>query len=192
MGRTAETLKRCVRAATTREVCRVSALVTLLLLPPSVLAQLPAPTGAELPTMVLKVCPKLEDAKNQADMSFQFAKVQGPVVIEPRFLWQGCFTLPVILRLRSQEEAIRPFETWVVSYDANSSTTFDAKHAGVTYKVPYTIRKQRVRYFVAEFMVPLDADDARIGQDDRGKWFPGWVEMPDDPYLSKYLQLENP
>jgi hypothetical protein len=138
--------------------------------------------------MILKVCPKLEDAKSQADLSFQFGKLKAPVTIEPEYLWKGCNVLPVTARLRSVESAITPFETWVVTYDPESSTTIDVKHAGTTHKIPYSIRKQRVRYFVATFSVPPDADDDRIGPDDRGKWFSGWIEVPDEPYLSAYLR----
>jgi hypothetical protein len=188
---TTEATERCIGRAAIRDACRVGCLlIALLLAPRSIAAQAPA-ANVELPTMVLKVCPKLEDARAQADLSSQFAKAVGPMVIEPRYVWKGCNSLPVIARLRSREESIEPLVTWAVTYDPNSSTTVDARHAGIPHKVPYALRKQRVTFFVADFMVPADADDDRIGPEDRGKWFTGWVEVPDEPYLSKYLEAER-
>jgi hypothetical protein len=174
-------------------VCCVYGLLIVLLLSPSPAgAQAPAATAAELPAMVLKVCFKLEDAKNQADMSFQFANVQKPVRIEPKFLSPGCWPMPVIARVRSDEPSIRPFETWAPTYDPDGSTIVEARHDGVTYKVPLSLRKQRVRFVLADLMVPVDADDHRIAPQDRGKWFPGWLELPDAPYLSTYLERRKP
>jgi hypothetical protein len=174
---------------TTRYLAGVGTLLAALLLTPaSVPAQPPAPSETPLPTMIMKVCPKLEDAKSQADLSFQFGKLKAPASIEAEYVWKGCNVLPVTARLQSVETAITPFETWVVTYDPESSTTIDIKHAGATHTMPYAIRKQRVRYFVATFSVPPDADDDRIGPEDRGKWFSGWIEIPDDPYLTAYLR----
>jgi hypothetical protein len=182
-------------ASSVKNVCRALALVAALVTAPPVSAQPAAPAGpaaTELPTMVMKVCPKLEDAKSQADLSAQFAKAQAPVAIEPRYLWQGCSAIPIIARLRTEEPSIKPFETWAVTYDPKSTTFIDAKHAGATHKVPYSIRRQRVKYFSGEFIIPPDVDDTRIHADDRGKWYAGWIEVPDEPYLSKFLQSRKP
>ena len=154
----------------------------------SVAAQPPAKTSKELPTMVSKVCVTLENAKAQADLSYEFGQQPQPPRVDPRFLHEGCFNMPVIARLRSAEPSIQPYETWAVTFEPKSTRLVDAKHAGVVYKVPVVLRKQNVKFFVAEMMVPTDTDDTRIPKEQMGRWFMGWVEVPDAPYLSAYLE----
>jgi hypothetical protein len=173
---------------------KIATLLTLavgFVLAGTTLGAQPPATATELPAMILKVCLTLERARSQADLSFEFAQVPQPARIEPRFIEDGCTSLPVVARLRSVETSITPFETWAVTYDPGSPRLVDARHAGVTYKVPVALRKQTVRYFAADLMVPVDAEDERIGPEDRGKWFGGWVEVPDSPYLSKYLEVRG-
>jgi hypothetical protein len=153
----------------------------------SVAAQPPAEKTTELPTMVLKVCLTLDNAKAQADLSFEFGQQPQPPRIDPKFLQEGCSPMPVIARLRSVEPSIQSYETWAPTFEPKSARIIDAKHAGVVYKVPVMLRKQNVKFFVAEMMVPTDTDDERIPKEHLGRWFKGWVEVPDEPYLSTYL-----
>lgn len=141
--------------------------------------------------MVLKVCVTLENAKAQADLSYEFGQQPQPSRVDPKFIHEGCSPMPVIARLRTPEPSIQPYDTWTVSFEPKSSRMVDAKHAGVIYKVPVILRKQNVKFFVAEMMVPTDTDDTRIPKEHLGRWFMGWVEVPDEPYLSAYLERRD-
>jgi hypothetical protein len=155
----------------------------------SVAAQPPAEKITELPTMVLKVCLTLDNAKAQADLSYEFGQQpQAPPRIDPKFLQEGCSPMPVIARLRSVEPSIQPYETWTPTFEPKSTRIIDAKHAGVVHHVPVVLRKQTVKFFEADMMVPSDTDDERIPKEHRNRWFKGWVEVPEEPYLSTYLE----
>ena len=76
----------------------------------------------------------------------------------------------------AREATIPAFETWTMAYDRDSENLTSAERGGVTYRISVAIRKQPVAYYVGQ----LTLRD--------GHTFQGWIELPDEPYLAKYLQ----
>ena len=136
--------------------------------------------NAELGQMVFTVCPTLQSAKAQAAMSRDWGQTTYDRATAAAHLHDKCLRLKATVVPAAREPRIPAFETWTMAYDRDSQSLTSAARGGVTYRVGVSIRKQPVAWYVGE----LTLDD--------GHTFRGWIEIPAEPYLAKYLEDRTP
>lgn len=143
-------------------------------------AQSLVPLNAELGQMVVTVCPTLQTAEAQAAMSRAWGTAAYDRATASEHLHDKCLRVKATVVPSAREAAIPSFETWTMAYDRDSQTRTNAARNGVSYSIGVAIRKQTVAYYVGQ----LTLND--------GHSFEGWIEIPDEPYLAKYLQDQKP
>ncbi len=136
--------------------------------------------NTELGQMVFTVCPTLQSAQAQAMMSREWGLAAYDRTTAAAHLHDKCLRVKATVVPAAREAAIQPFETWTMAYDRDSENLTSAERGGVAYKVGVAIRKQPVAYYVG-WLTLRD-----------GHTFQGWIEIPDEPYLAKYLQDKKP
>jgi hypothetical protein len=132
--------------------------------------------NADLGQMVFTVCPTLKAAQAQAAMSRDWGMTAYDRATAPEHLHDKCLRLKATVVPTAREATIATFETWTMAYDRDSQSLTSAAHDGVTHRIGIAIRKQPVAWYVGR----LTLTD--------GHTFQGWIEIPDEPYLAKYLQ----
>lgn len=136
--------------------------------------------NAELGQMVVTVCPTLESAQAQAALSRAWGATSYNRSTATEHLHDKCLRVKATVVPSAREDTIPSLETWTMAYDRDSDTLTSAERQGVTYRIGVAIRKQSVGYYVGQ----LTLND--------GHTFQGWIEIPDEPYLAKYLQDRKP
>ncbi|HKU95082.1 MAG TPA: hypothetical protein VJR58_07400 [Vineibacter sp.] len=136
--------------------------------------------NAELGQMVVTVCPTLESAQAQAALSRSWGTTAYDRSTAADHLHDKCLRVKATVVPSAREDTIAAFETWTMAYDRDSQTLTSAEREGVTYRIGVAIRKQTVAYYVGQ----LTLND--------GSTFQGWIEIPNEPYLAKYLQEQKP
>lgn len=129
--------------------------------------------------MVFTVCPTLQSAQAQADMSRAWGLAVYDRNSASAHLHDKCMRVKATVVPAAREATIPAFETWTMAYDRDSLTLTSASRGGVTYRIGVAIRKQRVAYYVGQ----LTLSD--------GHTFRAWIEIPDEPYLVKYLREQQ-
>ena len=132
--------------------------------------------NTELGQMVFTVCPTLQSARAQAALSREWGLAAYDRTTASAHLHDKCLRVKATVVPAALEVTIPAFETWTMAYDRDSGNLTSAERGGVTYKISVAIRKQPVAYYVGQ----LTLHD--------GHTFQGWIEIPDEPYLAKYLQ----
>jgi hypothetical protein len=150
--------------------------VAAILCPVAAAAEGLVPLNVELGQMVFTVCPTLQSARAQAAMSRAWGTMAYDRDTAPEHLYDKCLRVKATVVPAAREASIPSFETWTMAYDRNSRRLTSAARDGVVYSVGVAIRKQPVAYYVGR----LTLTD--------GATFEGWIEIPDEPYLAKYLQ----
>jgi hypothetical protein len=135
--------------------------------------------NTELGQMVVTACPTLQSAHAQAALSRAWGLAAYDRATASEHLYDKCLRVKATVVPAAREAAIPGFETWTMAYDRDSESLTSAERGGVTYRIGVAIRKQPVSYYVGQ----LTLRD--------GHTFQGWIELPDEPYLAKYLQDNN-
>jgi hypothetical protein len=136
--------------------------------------------NTELGQMVFTVCPSLQAAQAQAAMSREWGTMVYDRATASQHLHDKCLRLKATVVPAARESAIPAFETWTMAYDRDSQSMTSAERGGITYRIGIAIRKQPVAYYVGQ-LTRADGDT-----------FQGWIEIPDEPYLAKYLREHRP
>lgn len=133
--------------------------------------------GQELPEMAVRVCPSKKDAEAEAAKSRDLAArpAQKGVFSTSRHI--ACETVSAIVIPESNEPAISPYVAWSITFDPESPHKIKNYHSGGD--IPTSFRHQQVSFYKAKF------------RDSSGKWYVGWVEIPDEPYMLKYLEARK-
>ncbi len=151
-----------------------------VLCPTAAAAQSLVQLNAELGQMVFTVCPTLQSAQSQAALSRAWGMSAYDRATASEHLFDKCLRVKATVVPSAREASIPAFETWTMAYDRDSQTMTSVERAGITHRFGVAIRKQAVAYYVGALTL---AD---------GNTFQGWIEIPDEPYLAKYLQDKRP
>lgn len=131
--------------------------------------------NSEIPMMGFRVCPTLSDAKQDANLAWSLGKKEYQEGSLNSLRHKECDLVFATVTPIKEETSIRPFSTWTLSYDESSPDSLKAPSIGPNASVKVAPALQRVRFFYSRF------------QTSNGKTFYGWVEIPEEPYLVKYL-----
>lgn len=174
--------KHCDVAAPAHRTYGVTliALVLLLVSQGPTFAQGMVVAEVELPEMLFKLCPTLAAARGQAALSLLYSKLDHESANALEFIHEDCGSMDVVVRPSHIEQSIPPFETWAIAYEKGSTKSFQARYQDRAVTIPYSIRRQRSQFWYANFRHP------------NGKWYRGWVEIPDEPYLLKWASAQRP
>jgi hypothetical protein len=142
---------------------------------PTASAQSLVKLNAQLGEMVFTVCPTLESARAQAEMSRAWGQSTYDRATAATHLYEKCLRVKATVVPSAVEHAIPAFETWTMAYDRDSRDVTSAARDGVVYRIGVAIRKQPVTYYVGQLTLA------------GGDTFQGWIEIPNEPYLAKYL-----
>jgi hypothetical protein len=133
----------------------------------------------ELGEMVFTVCPTLQSAQAQAALSRAWGLAAYDRTTASAHLHEKCVRAKATVVPAAREATIPAFETWTMAYDRHSQSLTSAESGGITYRIGVAIRRQPVAYYVGQLTLR------------GGHTFQGWIEIPDEPYLAKYLQDNN-
>jgi hypothetical protein len=156
-------------------VAIVASVVVLYMNVPA-MAESPVLLNRELPHMMVRVCPTLEDAQIEATLAYQ---LRATDVTSSRQAFQRnekCRLVLAAVTPRKEELSIRPFETWTLAYDENGSEAVRAPSLGANTLIKVSFRPQQVKYYFGSFVM---AD---------GHEFSGWIEIPGKRYIESYLE----
>lgn len=132
--------------------------------------------NAELGQMMFTVCPTLESAQAQAALSRAWGQAPYDRTGAASHLHDQCLRVKATVVPTGREDTIGGFETWTMAYDRDSPSITSAGSGGIAYRIGVAIRKQPVAWYAGQLT---------LGD---GHTFRGWIEIPDEPYLAKYLQ----
>lgn len=135
--------------------------------------------NAELGEMVFTVCPTLESARAQAEMSRAWGQSVYDRATAATHLHDKCLRVKATVVPSTVEQTIPAFETWTMAYDRDSPNVTSVARGGVVHQVGVAIRKQPVAFYVGQLTLA------------GGDTFQGWIEIPNEPYLTKYLEEKS-
>jgi hypothetical protein len=133
--------------------------------------------GQEIPEMTVRICPTLADAKSEATIAEHLAQQPyrrgaiGPLR-HPK-----CHSLSVAVVPLAQEPSISAYVAWALVF--NPRGPHRMKEYVLSGEVPVSVAKTPIRFYVARF------------RDETKQWYQGWVELPDEPYILKYLEYRQ-
>lgn len=130
--------------------------------------------GQELPPMLVRVCPTLADAKSDSDLARQLAlepyrKGAFSTLRHPNCKFMDLAVIPM-----REEFSIQASNVWALAHDPSSSDYVSDRDG--KSRIPVSARRSATRYYLAKYTAN--------GAD----WYQGWVELPDEPYVLKYLE----
>jgi hypothetical protein len=157
----------------------VASLACASLTAPTASAQPLVKLNAALGEMVFTVCPTLESARAQAEMSRAWGRSAYDRATAATHLHDKCLRVKATVVPSAIERSIPAFETWTMAYDRNSQNITSVAHGGAVYRFGVTIRKQPAAFYVGQLRLA------------GGDTFQGWIEIPNEPYLSKYLEEKH-
>jgi hypothetical protein len=135
------------------------------------------PLGEALPQMLLRVCPTLATAMEEANIAQRKGRqAMGPPG-EVLMRNPSCYLDYLIVTPLRTEPAINPYMAWGIRFDPSSTETVKAPALGSDHRVPVSGEKATMRIYYAAFT--SSADDNLLG----------WVEIPDHPYMIEYLKV---
>ena len=138
------------------------------------------PLGTELPAMWMVVCPTLETAKRHAELQEKFGRINFDLTRIAEFYGPECTAAYIVAALSRIEASISRRISWELTYDENGPDTIDHVVDGVKLGVRYSIERQIVTVFHGNFKNLKD-----------GKWYSGWISVPDRPYMLEYLRARG-
>lgn len=153
--------------------------VSSLVLGAPALAQAIFSSNQELPTMVVRICPSLDDAIAQARASLEFGKLEFS---EPK---RRAATLPKCGLIKARITPLRPeeyipaFSTWMNTYDKYAKGEMQFMFEGKPGAVRVSVQLQAVRYYYSAYKSP------------DGKVLMGWAEISSHPPVLEFLREQG-
>ena len=147
-----------------------------ILISVSAIAQTQISLNKDLPQMMVRVCPTLEDAQQEASLAKKIGKEPYREGALSKLRNQECRLVYASVTPLREETSIQPFSTWAIKFDEQGSETVRAPAFGANTKIKISLQKSQVHYYFANF-------DTSSGQSASG-----WVEIPEEPYIFAFLE----
>jgi hypothetical protein len=132
--------------------------------------------GQQIPMMGARICPTLESARHDANLAWRWGKEAYTEGVLDTKRNGECELVYVRVTTLKQEPSITPHVAWALKFDERGSETVEAPDITPSLRIKVAPARQRVAWYYSRFVTTT------------GHAFYGWVELPDEPYILKYLE----